>query len=96
MQGEGPTLPGFAAYGDARAVIETLAAASGARFVEVPVNYLPRVGVSSATGKRLTAIGIGLRMVEMIVRFRTQTPRSLPRPDRLRDPGPAKQTERVE
>ena len=32
---------------------------SGARFVEVPVNYLPRVGVSSVTGKRLAAIAVG-------------------------------------
>jgi glycosyltransferase involved in cell wall biosynthesis len=65
-----------------------LAITSGARFVEVPVNYLPRVGVSSATGKRLTAIAIGLRMVEMIFRFRTRTPRRLPRPDPLRHPEP--------
>ena len=63
-----------------------LAITSGARFVEVPVNYLPRVGTSSATGKRLTAMMIGLRMVEMIFRFRTGTPRRLPRPDRLRHP----------
>lgn len=67
-----------------------LAITSGARFVEVPVNYLPRVGVSSATGKRLTAIAIGLRMVEMIFRFRTRTPRRLPRPKRLRHPEAAK------
>lgn len=65
-----------------------LAITSGARFVEVPVNYLPRVGTSSATGKRLTAIAIGLRMVKMIFRFRTRTPRRLPRPDRLRHPEP--------
>ncbi|CAN5532544.1 glycosyltransferase family 2 protein [soil metagenome] len=63
-----------------------LAITSGARFVEVPVNYLPRVGTSSATGKRLTAVLIGLRMVGMIFRFRTGTPRRLPRPDRLRHP----------
>ena len=30
---------------------------SGARFVEVPVNYLPRVGVSSVTGNPVKAVG---------------------------------------
>ena len=67
-----------------------IAITSGARFVEVPVNYLPRVGISSATGKRVTAIAIGLRMIAMILRFRTRTPRRLPRPERLRhsEPGP--------
>ena len=63
-----------------------LAITSGARFVEVPVNYLPRVGESSATGKRLVAIAIGIRMIEMIFRFRSRTPRRLPRPARLTHP----------
>src|SRR5438270_13543364 len=31
---------------------------SGARFVEVPVNYLPRVGVSSVTGNPIKAISV--------------------------------------
>ena len=35
----------------AGAEIMLLAIISGARFVEVPVNYLPRVGVSSVTGE---------------------------------------------
>lgn len=60
-----------------------LAITSGARFVEVPVNYLPRVGTSSATGKRMVAIGIGMRMIGMILRFRLRTPRRMPRPTRL-------------
>jgi glycosyltransferase involved in cell wall biosynthesis len=63
-----------------------LAITSGARFVEVPVNYLPRVGRSSATGKRLVAIWIGVRMIELILRFRLRTPRRLPRPERLAHP----------
>ena len=37
----------------AGAEIMLLTITSGARFVEVPVNYLPRVGVSSVTGERL-------------------------------------------
>jgi glycosyltransferase involved in cell wall biosynthesis len=60
-----------------------LAITSGNRFVEVPVNYLPRVGVSSATGKPVTALGIGLRMIALIVRFRLRTPRRLERPSPL-------------
>jgi len=71
-----------------------LAVTSGARFVEIPVNYLPRVGYSSATGKPLTAIWIGIRMIALILRFRGQSPRRLRRPERLgvdsadRIPGP--------
>ena len=40
---------------------------SGARFVEVPVNYLPRVGRSSVTGSRLTAVSVGLRMIGLVL-----------------------------
>jgi glycosyltransferase involved in cell wall biosynthesis len=43
---------------------------SGARVVEVPVNYLPRVGVSSVTGDLRKAVVLGLQMVVFIVRFR--------------------------
>jgi glycosyltransferase involved in cell wall biosynthesis len=60
-----------------------IAITSGARFVEIPVNYLPRVGSSSATGSKLAAIVIGLRMIAMIVRFRVRTPRRPLRPARL-------------
>jgi hypothetical protein len=60
-----------------------LAITSGARFVEIPVNYLPRVGTSSATGSMRTAIEIGLRMIGLILDFRRRTPRSMPRPARL-------------
>ncbi len=60
-----------------------LTVTSGARFVEIPVNYLPRVGTSSATGSMRTATGIGLRMILLILDFRRRTPRSMPRPARL-------------
>jgi glycosyltransferase involved in cell wall biosynthesis len=59
--------------------IMLLTIVSGARFVEVPVNYLPRVGVSSVTGKRIEAIRVGLRMIQLILRFRRTTPRRLVR-----------------
>lgn len=43
--------------------------ASGIKFVEIPVNYLPRVGTSSVTGSKLTAFWLGLRMIRLILRF---------------------------
>jgi glycosyltransferase involved in cell wall biosynthesis len=67
----------------AGAEILLLAITSGTRFVEVPVNYLPRVGVSSVTGKPLAALMVGLRMILLILRFRGRTPRRLPRPPAL-------------
>jgi glycosyltransferase involved in cell wall biosynthesis len=56
---------------------------SGRRFVEVPVNYLPRVGISSVTGKPRTALAVGLRMILLIARIRARTPRRMPRPEAL-------------
>jgi len=47
--------------------------ASGARFVEVPVNYLPRVGVSSVTGDFWKALVLGNQMIWFILRFRLAT-----------------------
>jgi glycosyltransferase involved in cell wall biosynthesis len=67
----------------AGAEILLLVITSGTRFVEVPVNYLPRVGVSSVTGKPLAALIVGLRMILLIFRFRGRTPRRLPRPPAL-------------
>jgi glycosyltransferase involved in cell wall biosynthesis len=47
---------------------------SGAnRFIEVPVNYLPRVGYSSVTGHPVKAIILGFRMILLIMRFRATT-----------------------
>lgn len=57
----------------------------GARFVEVPLNYLPRVGVSSVTGKRIAAISVGLRMIALVLRFRGGTRRP-PAPPPARAP----------
>jgi glycosyltransferase involved in cell wall biosynthesis len=71
------------------AEIMLLAILSGARFVEVPVNYLPRVGTSSVTGKPLAAILVGLRMIFLILRFRRMTPRRRARPPALTEPQPS-------
>ncbi len=46
---------------------------SGARVVEVPVNYLPRVGVSSVTGDLRKAIILGIQMIAFILKFRLAT-----------------------
>jgi glycosyltransferase involved in cell wall biosynthesis len=54
---------------------------SGARFVEIPVNYLPRVGTSSVTGHPLKATVLALRMIALILSFRGKAPRRLPRPE---------------
>lgn len=48
---------------------------SGRRFVEIPVNYLPRVGTSSVTGEPVLAIRLGLRMVAFILRTRLRSRR---------------------
>jgi glycosyltransferase involved in cell wall biosynthesis len=63
--------------------IMLLSIVSGARFVEVPVNYLPRVGISSVTGDPRAAIVVGLRMLALALSFRLMNPRRLPRPPAL-------------
>lgn len=57
-----------------------LTISSGARFVEVPVNYLPRVGKSSVTGHPIKALHVGLRMIGLILKMRRRVPRRFPRP----------------
>ncbi len=53
---------------------------SGARFVEVPVNYLPRVGRSSVTGDPVKAVGVGLQMIGLVLSLRRTAPRRSQRP----------------
>ena len=59
---------------------------SGARFVEIPVNYLPRVGTSSVTGRARRRLPLGLRMIGLILRFRREAPVRLPRPEAFKEP----------
>jgi hypothetical protein len=54
--------------------IMLLTITSDARFIEVPLNYLPRVGTSSVTGRRLAAVSVGLRMIGTVLRYRRQVP----------------------
>jgi glycosyltransferase involved in cell wall biosynthesis len=67
----------------AGAEIMLLTIVSGARFVEVPVNYLPRVGTSSVTGHPIRAVHVGLQMIGLVLRMRGQMRRRYPRPDAL-------------
>jgi glycosyltransferase involved in cell wall biosynthesis len=53
---------------------------SGARFVEVPVNYLPRVGTSSVTGHPVRAVQVGLAMIRLVLKLRWASPRRRSRP----------------
>ena len=60
------------------------------------INYLPRVGTSSVTGSQLKAVFVGLRMIELVLRFRTSL-RRLARPRAFEAPGnSAADTERHE
>jgi glycosyltransferase involved in cell wall biosynthesis len=67
----------------AGAEILMLVLVSGARFVEIPVNYLPRVGRSSVTGSPLSALMVGLQMIALVIGYRLRAPRRLPRPDAM-------------
>jgi glycosyltransferase involved in cell wall biosynthesis len=53
---------------------------SGARFVEIPVNYLPRVGESAVTGDFQKAFILGMQMIAFILRYRLATLGSSRRP----------------
>ena len=53
---------------------------SGARYVEVPVNYRERKGVSSVTGSLTKAFWLGWQMIGFILWFRLKSLGRLPRP----------------
>jgi glycosyltransferase involved in cell wall biosynthesis len=78
----------------AGAEIMLLTILSGARFVEVPVNYLPRVGRSSVTGNPIHAVIVGLRMIELVLRAWSAAPRRRERPPAFTAPPPAPDGER--
>jgi hypothetical protein len=40
------------------------------RVIQVPVNYLPRIGVSSVTGDVRKAVVLGLSMIGLVLRYR--------------------------
>jgi glycosyltransferase involved in cell wall biosynthesis len=43
---------------------------SGIKFIEIPVNYKPRIGTSSVTGSKKKAFFLGLKMILLIFRYR--------------------------
>jgi glycosyltransferase involved in cell wall biosynthesis len=45
----------------------------GLRVIQVPVNYLPRVGESSVTGDARTAFTLGLQMIRLVVAYRLRS-----------------------
>ena len=49
-----------------------LAVVRGARLVQVPVNYRPRVGRSAVTGDLAKTVALGLQMVAMVLRTRVR------------------------
>ncbi len=73
----------------AGAEVMLLAILSGARIVEVPVNYLPRVGKSSVTGHPVKAAQVGLNMISLVLRRRWSAPRQRVRPSAFVHPGRA-------
>ncbi|MDQ6817503.1 MAG: glycosyltransferase family 2 protein [Actinomycetota bacterium] len=76
----------------AGAEIMLLTITSRARFVEVPVNYLPRVGTSSVTGNPAKALSVGLAMVRLVLRFRSSKPVPGSRPPALHVARPEQET----
>jgi glycosyltransferase involved in cell wall biosynthesis len=79
----------------AGAEILLLTISSGARFVEVPVNYLPRVGTSSVTGRPLVAMRVGLQMVLLILRSRGRVSRRSAGPPATARPEPVREREQL-
>jgi glycosyltransferase involved in cell wall biosynthesis len=45
----------------------------GLRVIQIPVNYLPRIGVSSVTGDARKAMLLGLWMIGLVLRYRVRT-----------------------
>ncbi len=45
----------------------------GLRVIQVPVNYLPRVGESSVTGDPRKAVELGLRMIGLVLSYRLRS-----------------------
>jgi glycosyltransferase involved in cell wall biosynthesis len=49
-------------------------------FVEIPVRYMPRMGVSAVTGNRWAAVRLGLQMILLSIRMRGRKLNLGPRP----------------
>ncbi len=54
-----------------------LVAKSGVRFIEIPVNYKPRIGKSSVTGSFRKSFILGMKMIFLILRYRLKRIKAL-------------------
>lgn len=45
----------------------------GLKIIQIPVNYLPRVGESTVTGDMRTAVTLGFWMIGLVLRYRLRT-----------------------
>lgn len=61
-----------------------LACVLGVPFVQIPINYRRRVGVSSVTGNPRKAVMVGLRMMYMIFHYKWRHDRLRPRRRQMR------------
>jgi len=50
-----------------------LAILNGLKVVEIPLNYMPRVGKSKITGRKVRAFKVGLRMMMLILRYKLKS-----------------------
>ena len=55
--------------------MQLLVVATGERFVQVPVNYHPRVGESAVTGDLKKALALGVDMIGLVLRIRLRRTR---------------------
>jgi hypothetical protein len=61
---------GGSAFGPEMMVLSLL---HGLRVIQIPVNYLPRVGESSVTGDLRKAMLLGLWMIGLVLRYRVKS-----------------------
>ena len=68
--------PAFRSHGSRFGLeMQLLAVAIGERFVQIPVNYHPRVGQSAVTGDLRKAFALGVDMIGLVVRLRLRRKR---------------------
>jgi glycosyltransferase involved in cell wall biosynthesis len=68
--------PGFRSNGSRFGLeMQLLVVLNREHFVQVPVNYRPRVGVSAVTGDRGKAVTLGLDMIGLVLRTRLRSRR---------------------
>jgi glycosyltransferase involved in cell wall biosynthesis len=67
---EGQFTVGGSAFGPEMMLLSLLA---GLRVIQVPVNYLPRIGVSSVTGDSGKAVRLGFSMIGLVLKYRVRS-----------------------